>query len=77
MGFSEKTRCQGKFLHYVLKSVYEVCISLRCLNLYVDPKREVLSSLKLLFLTPIEGRGTIYSDGFFCSDNFGRSIYSS
>ena len=29
--------------------------------------------------TPLEGGGggTIYSNGFFCSDNFGRSIYSS
>ena len=26
---------------------------------------------------PLEGGGTIYSNGFFCSDNFDRSIYSS
>ena len=27
--------------------------------------------------TPLVGGGTIYSNGFFCSVNFGRSIYSS
>ena len=31
----------------------------------------------LIFPTPLVGGGTIYSIGFFCSDNFGRSIYSS
>ena len=31
----------------------------------------------VVFPTPPEGRGTIYSNGFFCSDNFDRSIYSS
>ena len=31
----------------------------------------------IIFPTPHEGGGTIYSNGFFCSDNFGRSIYSS
>ena len=27
--------------------------------------------------TPLEGGGTIHSNGFFCLHNFGRSIYSS
>ena len=27
--------------------------------------------------TPLVGGGIIYLNGFFCSDNFGRSIYSS
>ena len=39
-------------------------------------------SLTLLMFTffvpnPLVGEGTIYSNGFFCSINFGRSIYSS
>ena len=31
----------------------------------------------IIFPTPLVGGGTIYSNGFFCSVNFGRSIYSS
>ena len=32
---------------------------------------------KIIVPTPLLGEGTIYSNGFFCSVNFGRSIYSS
>ena len=32
---------------------------------------------KLIVPSTLEGGGTIYSNGFFCSDNFRRSIYSS
>ena len=31
----------------------------------------------LIVPTSLVGGGTIYSNGFFCSVNFGRSIYSS
>ena len=31
----------------------------------------------LIVPTPLVGGGTIYSNKIFCSDNFGRSIYSS
>ena len=41
-------------------------------------KAQTAKSLVLFIVpTPLEGGGTIYSNGFFCSDNFGRSIYSS
>ena len=35
-----------------------------------------LNVLDIIVPTPLEGGGTIYSNGFFCSDNFGRSTYS-
>ena len=34
-------------------------------------------SLRFFVPTPLEGGGTLYSNGFFCSVNFRRSIYSS
>ena len=39
----------------------------------------IIENLCVYFIvpTPFEGEGTIYSNGFFCSVNFDRSIYSS
>ena len=44
-------------------------------------KKKVLSQRRILFLTeivvptPLVGGGTIYSNGFFCSDNSDRYIH--
>ena len=43
-------------------------------------KHRLLKERKQFFLVvpnPLVVGGTIYSNGFFCSDNFGQSIYSS
>ena len=36
-----------------------------------------ITYLNYFLFRPTCGGGTIYSNGFFCSVNFGRSIYSS
>ena len=53
---------------------------LYCFGIF-NPSKQLIApkadNFYLFVLTPLEGGGTIYSNGLFCSDNFGRSIYSS
>ena len=54
-----------------LANVFVIQVT-RVIQVYVKYKVQ-----QLVVPTPLVGGGTICSNGFFCSDNFGRSKYSS